>query len=50
MKTKTRKQSKPVKKTVKRTKTVAPRTPATPEPAPLSNEEMQRIEREAVGN
>ena len=49
MKTKTRKQSKLVKKTTARRK-AAPNTPKPVEPQPLSNEEMQRLDREAVGN
>ena len=49
MKTKTRKATKPVKKTTARRK-AAPRSPKPIEPQPLSNEEMQRLDREAVGN
>ena len=52
MKSKTRKQSKPVKKTVTRTKRTtkaAPTAPATPEPARLSDEEVREMESRAGG-
>ena len=51
MKSKTRKQSKPIKKTVKRTKATkaAPTAPTTPEPARLSDEEVREMESRAGG-